>query len=197
MREVEVKGVVTDPVALRERLLAVGAREVYRGALSDRRYDLPAGTLLAEDHVLRVRVSEDAEGRHAVLDFKGPTSHDAGFKVREELSTPCGDGSAVCEILRLLGYDVIHEIDRDIEQYELLGATLRIERYPRMDVLLEVEGAPEAIDAAIAAAGLPRADFTSERLADFVARFQARTGERAAVSRRELEGDHRFGASLR
>jgi len=197
MREVEVKGVVADPAALRERLLAAGAREVYRGALSDRRYDLASGELLARDHVLRLRVSEDVAGRHAVLDWKGATGHEAGFKVREEISTPCGDGAATAEILEALGYRVIHEIDRDIEQYALRGATLRVERYPRMDVLVEVEGEPAAIDAAIAAAGLDRGAFTHERLADFVARFEARTGERAAVSRREAAGDHRFGASLR
>lgn len=197
MREVELKGVVADPEGLGARLLDAGARVVFRGALSDRRYDTPSGTLLAQDHVLRLRISEDAAGRRAVLDWKGPTTQDAGFKVREELSTPCGDGAATAEILARLGYEVIHEIDRDIEQYEVQGAVVRVERYPRMDVLVEVEGAPDAIERAIELAGLARRDFTAERLADFVARFEARTGERAAVSRRELAGDHRFGASLR
>jgi predicted adenylyl cyclase CyaB len=197
MREVELKGVIDDPAALRERLLAAGGREVYRGALSDCRYDRRSGALLSRDHVLRLRVTDGAEGRRAVLDWKGPTTIEAGFKVREELSTPCGDGAAMAEMLRHLGYVVVHEIDRDIEQYEVNGAVCRVERYPRMDVLLEVEGAPDAIDAAIAAAGLDRRSFTSERLADFVARYEARTGERAAVSRREAAGDYRFRDSLR
>jgi adenylate cyclase class IV len=192
MREVELKGVVADPAALRARLLAAGAREVFRGALSDSRYDLPSRELLAKDHVLRLRVYEDAAGRRAVLDFKGPTSYDTGYKVREEISTPCGDGIAMAGVLARLGYVVIREIDRDIEQYEVLGTVCRVERYPRMDVLLEVEGTPEAIEAAIAVAGMARDAFTSERLPDFILRFEARTGERAAICRRELDGDYRY-----
>ncbi len=192
MREVELKGVVADPAALRERLLAAGAREVYRGALSDSRYDLPSRDLLARDHVLRLRVYDDASGHRAVLDWKGPTSYDSGYKVREEISTPCGDGAAMADVLARMGYVVIREIDRDIEQYDVLGAVCRVERYPRMDVLLEVEGTPEAIEAAIAAAGMARENFTSERLPDFIIRYEARTGERAAICRRELAGDYRY-----
>ncbi len=192
MREVELKGVVADPAALRARLLAAGAREVFRGSLSDSRYDLPSRELLAKDHVLRLRVQEDATGRHAALDWKGPTHYDSGYKVREEISTPCGDGAAMAELLERMGFVVIREIDRDIEHYEVQGAGCRVERYPRMDTLLEVEGAPEAIEAAIALTGIARAEFTSERLPAFVLRYEARTGERAAICRRELTGDYRY-----
>jgi len=192
MREVELKSVVADPDAARARLLAAGARLTFRGALSDCRYDLPTRDLLARDHVLRLRVSEDADGRRAVLDWKGPTWYDTGYKVREEVSTPCGDGVAMAEMLARLGYVAIREIDRDIETYEAAGATVRFERYPRMDVLVEVEGTPEAIESAIAMAGLDRSGFTSERLPAFILRYEARTGERAAICRRELDGDYRY-----
>jgi len=192
MREVELKGVVADPAALRERLLAAGAREVYRGLLLDARYDLPSRELLDKDHVLRLRVYEDAAGRRAVLDWKGPTSYDTGYKVREEISTPCGDGLAMAEVLARMGYVVIREIDREIEQFEVQGTTCRVERYPRMDVLLEIEGEPEAIEAVITLVGMTRADFTSERLPEFIVRYEARTGERAAICRRELTGDYRY-----
>lgn len=192
MREVELKGIVADPVALRARLLAAGAREVFHGSLSDRRYDLPSRELAGRDHVLRLRIYRDERGERAVLDWKGPTKYTTGYKVREELSTSCGDGRTLALMLARLGYVVTYEIDRDIEQFELAGTVLRIERYPRMDVLLEVEGTPKAIERAIAQTGVPRADFTSDRLADFILRFEARTGERAAVSTRERSGDYRF-----
>jgi adenylate cyclase class IV len=194
MREVELKGVVADPDALRSRLLDAGAREVFRGTLADSRYDQPSRTLLELDHVLRLRVYQDDAGRRAVLDWKGPTDYDTGYKVREELSTPCGDGVALAEMLERLGYVVIREIDREIDQFELAGAVLRIEKYPRMDVLLEVEGTPEAIEGAITLAGVPRDAFTSDRLPDFVMRFEERTGERAAICTRELAGDYRYSA---
>jgi hypothetical protein len=85
-----------------------------------------------------------------------------------------------------LGYMVTREIDRTIAQYLLFGAMLRFERFPRMDVLLEIEGEPVAIERVIAGVGLVRTEFSSDRLMDFVARYEARTGERAALSDREL-----------
>lgn len=194
MREVELKGVVADAPALRQRLLDAGAREVFAGALSDRRFDLPARDLAARDQVLRLRVYRDASGARAMLDWKGPAAYEAGYKVREELSSPCDDAS-MAQMLEQLGYVVTREIDRDIEQFELGGAMLRIERYPRMDTLLEVEGAPDAIEHAIAHAGLPRDDFTSERLPDFILRYEARTGARAAICTRELAGDYRYSVA--
>ena len=40
--------------------------------------------------------------------------------------------------------------------------------------------------------GLPRGGFTSERLPDFVRRFETRTGERAALCQAELRGETRY-----
>ena len=71
-------------------------------------------------------------------------------------------------------------------------ASERLEEYPRMDPLIEVEGSPEAIERALASIGLPRSGFTSGRLPDFVADFEARTGQRAALSARELAGDYGY-----
>jgi hypothetical protein len=61
-----------------------------------------------------------------------------------------------------------------------------------MDVLVEVEGQPDSIEQAIEALGLARGQFNSDRLPRFVERFEQRTGVRAAICRREMEGDYRF-----
>ena len=95
-------------------------------------------------------------------------------------------------MLTSLGYLVTREIDREIAQYELGGATMRFERYPRMDVLVDVVGIPEAIERAIVALGMPREAFTTERLPEFVARFEARTGQEAALADCELAGLHPY-----
>ena len=55
-----------------------------------------------------------------------------------------------------------------------------------MDVLVEVEGEPAAIESAVEALGLPRGTFSNQRLVDFVAAFEHRTGVRAATSDREF-----------
>jgi hypothetical protein len=95
-------------------------------------------------------------------------------------------------ILSALGYVVTRAIDRDVRVLRLGDATLRVERFPRMDTLLEVEGPGPAIEAAIRASGLPRESFTADRLYQFVQRFEARTGQRAAICDDELAGNFRY-----
>ena len=61
-------------------------------------------------------------------------------------------------------------------------ATVRLERYPEMDSLVEVEGDPDAIERAIVVTGIARGDFTAEALSEFVRRYEARTGAAARLS---------------
>jgi adenylate cyclase class IV len=197
MREVELKGIAysdAEAETAREQLSAAGAVLVYDGRLEDRRYDMPDRSLALRDHVLRLRVYR-SDTVVTSLDFKGPTGYADGFKVREELTVGASDPAALARILEAMGYIITREIDREIVQYTYAGAVVRFERYPRMDVLIEVEGEPEAIERAISALGLPRERFTAERLPDFVLKFESRTGERAALCDRELEGDYRYSAS--
>lgn len=196
MTEIELKGAVRDAAALRRRLGEAGAVLMLAGRLEDRRYDTIGRALTARDHVLRLRTLRTRDGTSSTtVDWKGATGEADGFKVREELSTATADAGILDGILSRLGFIVIREIDRDIEQYALHGTTIRLETYPRMDTLLEVEGEPAGIERAITVAGLPRADFTSERLPAFVARYEARTGERAALCDRELLGDYRYSTT--
>lgn len=185
--EWELKAVAPDWAALRERLLSSGAELVFEGRLEDRRYDTEAGDLLAQDHVLRLRAYRDLSGHlmRASLDWKGPTERRAGYKVRDERSTAVGDPDVTGTILERLGYRVSLAIDRIIVQFSVNGAAVRLERYPRMDDLVEVEGAAHAIEAAVKATGISREAFTGDGLPDFVARFEERTGTRAALSDEE------------
>jgi adenylate cyclase class IV len=181
--ELELKAVVPDLDALRDRLREAGAVERFCGRMSDRRYDR-GGELTARDEVLRVRSYRHPDG-HAewVLGWKGPARRSPeGYKQREEIELPMAESTSPDALLRALGYEVVHAIDRDVEVFALDGASLRLERYPRMDTLLEVEGDPAAIERAIAASGLPRADFTADSLAELVRRFEARSGTPAALS---------------
>jgi predicted adenylyl cyclase CyaB len=186
--EVELKSVVDDVARRRAAIERAGASLVYAGRLEDRRWDTPDRALAARDHVLRVRTYRGEGDERAELDWKGPTRREEGYKLREEIDVATNDPGALGEILARIGYEVSMAIDREIAQYELDGAMVRFERYPRMDDLVEVEGAPAAIEAAIRALGLPRETFTSERLPDFVRRFEARTGQHAALSDAELTG---------
>ena len=188
MLEVELKAVCEDADVTRQRLEAAGATLTFAGRMEDRRYDTPDGRFARRDVVIRLRVYRPIDGGpdEAYLDWKGASSSDSGYKVRDELSTTVGDAATIAMILDRLGFVVTREVDRQIWQYKLGAAMVRFEQYPRMDVLLEVEGSPEAIEGAITATGISRSAFSDERLLDFVARFEERTGLDAALSDREL-----------
>lgn len=191
-REVELKARVDDFDAARRNIEAGGATLVFDGQLSDRLYDSPTRSLTSKDMVLRLRTYETAAGVSAHIDWKGPTTRENGFKVREELTTGVSDPDAIVSVLTRLGYESIRAIDRHITQYELTGTdetgvvVIRFERYPRMDVLVEVEGAPSDIERAIEILGIPRDRFNAGRLTDFVAAYEARTGHRAAVCNADI-----------
>ena len=195
MLEVELKSVVHDMARRRAAIEAAGAILVFEGRLEDRRYDMADRSLTARDHVLRVRIYRDANEVRAELDFKGPTQLRDGYKEREELGAGVSDPDALIAILDRLGYVVTIAIDREIFQYELDGAVIRFEKYPRMDDLVEVEGQPDSIEQAIIALGLPRAGFLTDRLPDFARRFEERTGTFAAVSHAALAGNERYDVS--
>lgn len=186
--EWELKAIVPDWDALLERLRSQGAVLEFEGRLEDRRYDTESLDLLARDHVLRLRAYRDLNGTvvRSSLDFKGATERRGGYKVREERSTSIDDPGTLAVILEQLGYQVTLAIDRVIVQLTLHGAVIRLERYPRMDDLVEVEGTPQAIEAAILATGISREAFTAASLATFMALFEERTGTAAAVSDAEL-----------
>lgn len=192
MRETELKAVVPDEADCLRRLLAAGAMQLSEGRLEDRRYDYPDRRLTTNDVVLRLRVIRTGTSTSASLDLKGAASYEAGYKHREETSVPVGNAGQMAGILTALGYVVTRAIDRDVRVLRMGRAILRFERFARMDTLLEVEGPEEAIEAAIAASGLSRESFTPDRLYMFVQRFEARTGQRAAICDDESSGDYRF-----
>jgi predicted adenylyl cyclase CyaB len=192
MREFELKAVVHDLAAARNQLEKAGGTLAYEGRLLDQRYDVESRDLAQRDEVLRVRRYETGASARTYLDWKGPTEMQGAYKIREEISTQVSDFPALEHILARLGFAITMEVDRQIAQYELGGATIRFETYPRMDVLVEVEGEPGTIELAIEALGMARGEFTSERLTSFVERFERRTGVSAAICDRELGGDYRF-----
>lgn len=189
--ELELKTIVTDPVVLREALEHVGAVQRFHGMMRDRRLDR-AGELGGRDEVLRVRIwSADGGGNElSELAWKGPTgvSQD-GYKHREELELTVDDGRAALRLFEALGYRVVEEIDRYVEVFELDDTLARIEWYPRMDILLEIEGPPEGIERVVRNTGLAREGCVADSLARFAERFSQRTGRPAILAEAGLDGE--------
>lgn len=188
--ELELKAVVPDPDALRRALLAAGARCTFRGRLRDRRLDR-AGALVGRDEVLRLRrwIPDQGDERAEVA-WKGPASvGPAGYKHRQEFEYGADDGDSALAVFTALGFVECHAIDRVVEVYRTADGVARLEWYPRMDVLVEIEGTPAGIERLIQAAGLDRATCLPDALSAFAARFEARTGRPAVLAEALLQGD--------
>ena len=186
--ELEVKARITNVPELIRRLGRAGARVEFRGRMADRRYDR-GRTLGRRDEVLRLRTYRPTAGAgrepaHAVLTWTGAASARGGgrYRHRLELELDVSDPRALHGVLTRLGFRVSEAIDRQVEVYRLGHAILRLERYPRMDTLLEVEGSPAAIERAIAATGLAREQFRSESLPYFLRAYRRRTGRTARLA---------------
>jgi len=182
--ELEVKARVEDPDALRAALVRAGAVLEFRGDMLDRRFDRH-DRLADRDEVLRLRVFRpaDAAPAYGVLAWKGPHSKQGRYRHRAEAEARVADPESVLAILERVGFAVLQRIDRRVEVYRLGQAVLRLEWYPDMDVLIEVEGEPAAIERAIAATGVARERFLAESLPYFVAAFERRTGRAALLAR--------------
>ena len=175
---------VTDPAAVRSRLLSAGARPGFSGLMLDRRYD--RGTeFFARDEVIRLRVYRDRDGKElAKLAWKGPVSVTAeGHKVRRELEYEIrGEHGSPELLLSALGLEVVFRIDRYVEYYHLGDTVARLEWYPRMDTLLEVEGDARGIESTLQVIGIPRNDYTAESLPAFAERYALRSGRPAVLA---------------
>lgn len=182
--ELEVKARVDDPERLRAALVRAGATLDFRGDMIDRRFDR-SRTLAERDEVLRLREFRPADGTppHGVLGWKGRPSQRGVYRHRAEVEARVATPDAVVTILEQLGFAEALRIDRRVEVYRLGQAVLRLEWYPEMDVLIEVEGEPPEIERAIAATGLARDCFLPESLPYFVAQYEARTGRAALLAR--------------
>src|SRR5260221_4558969 len=157
----------------------------------DRRY-ARGGDLVARDEVLRLRVFHRPDGRQdTVLAWKGTTGiSPEGYKARRELEYEIGGERARPEeLLAALRYAPIHTIERYVEYFHLGETAVRLEWYPRMDVLVEVEGDEAGIEAALRVVGLPREEYTADALAAFTERYERRTGRPAVLGAAELEGE--------
>lgn len=173
-----------DTEAFRARLTARGWRRTFRGEMVDRRYDTPERRLEALDEVLRLRCWRAREER-AVLGWKGP-ARSGEFRVREELETHVADRGTAEALLARLGFtEVTLAIDRRVDIFQKDGVVVRIEEYPRMDVLVEIEGPPPAVEERIPELGLRREAWRPWGLSQFVSAFERRTGERARLATEE------------
>ena len=149
--EVEVKFLLSDRAALRQRLLAAGA-ELARPRLFERnvRFDTAGEKLRRQWQLLRLRQDDRAR-----LTFKGepPQEVASEAKVREELETVVGDFNTTAAILERLGFVPQQVYEKYRETFRLGDVEVVLDEMPFGD-FAELEGEESAIQAAAAALSL-------------------------------------------
>jgi adenylate cyclase class 2 len=138
--ETEVKFHLADPVALRSRLLAIGAHSLGRVLELNIRFEDESRNLARNQCLLRLR-----QDRKSSLTYKSvPVDADPAFKQLHELEVEVADFDAMQRILMCLGF-------RPEQTYEKWRETLVADQTSFcLDTLpfgefLEIEGSKEAI----------------------------------------------------
>ncbi len=160
--EVEVKFLVADLAAMRQRIEAAGG-VLHRGRVYERniRYDNAWQGLMRQDKLLRLR--QDSRN---VITFKGPAQNVdvAQVKIREELEIEVNDFDTAAAILQRLGFEPVQVYEKYRETFQLGPVEVVLDELP-FGNFMELEGEEGEIVAAAARLGL---DWEQRILANYL-----------------------------
>ncbi len=154
--EVEIKLAVASAAEGVAKLLGAGFLPLHERAFeANSVFDTPALELIQSGRLLRLRQFRG----EAVLTYKGPPEP-GPHKTRREIETRVGDGEAMQALLESLGYRVVFRY----EKYRTAFARPAENGHAFLDetpigCYLELEGAPDWIDATAAELGFARQDY--------------------------------------
>lgn len=156
--EIEVKFALDDPVAVRNRLLQLGAVSQGRCIENNLRLDDADHNLTSKHVVLRLRQIDGPDGSSTRLTVKSPAaSSDASMSFRNEAETGIDDGAAMLKALAMLGYIPYWRYEKRRETFTWNDTEAVIDELP-IGWFLEIEGAPQGIRALAEQLGLDMAD---------------------------------------
>ena len=172
-REIEVKLPFDSPTAARERLEALGARLIHDRRFEDNvlfdRHDNPLKTA---GQLLRVR----RDGPRALLTFKAPVPGRHQHKIRAEEETEVTNPDSLERILEGLGFSPVYRYQKYRTLWRLGDLHVCLDETP-LGCFVELEGAPQAIDAAAARLGFGPEDYVLESYLELHATWATERGE--------------------
>jgi adenylate cyclase class 2 len=175
--EVEIKFLIQDLSALRDKLHALGFHEVTpRMHEFNTVYDTAEGMLRARGELLRLR----KYGEAWTLTHKGAADFSAKHKTRPEAETVVQDGEAMHEILTALGYLPRFRYEKyrtEFTDVEHRGHVV-LDETP-IGNIAEIEGAPEWIDEVARQIGVEESDYITQSYASLFYGWRERTGSTA------------------
>lgn len=149
--EVEVKFLVDDRPAIRQKIVDAGAI-LLRPRVFERnvRFDTPEDDLLKNEELLRLR-----EDTSVVLTYKGVSELDltSEAKIREEIEVAVSDFDKMATILERLGYQAVQVYEKYREAFQLNGVEIVLDEMPYGD-FIELEGEEQTLKQTARSLGL-------------------------------------------
>ncbi len=138
--EIEAKFTDIDPVAVRERLRAIGTRQEYPERLMRRAvFDYPDKRLYAVGSWVRVR----DEGNRVTLSYK--QVNDRTLHGTQEVVVTVDDFETACALLIAIGMQRKSSQETKRESWRSREAEITIDTWPWIPTFLEIEGPQEAV----------------------------------------------------
>jgi len=164
--ETEVKFLIDDLPAMRQRLLALGATlATPRTYEENLLFDTPDEQLTRQGRVLRLRRDQ----RNRITYKELPAQHDPDFKVRHEFEVEVSDFTQAYTILEKLGFAPALRYEKYRETFSYQGAEIVLDEVP-FGIFMEIEAPREVIRSIATALGL---DFTARLVAGYAEIFAA------------------------
>ena len=139
MREYEVMYTDINPVQIRKKLKAIGAKKKYKRIFKWTNFDFPDWRLHKDHSWIRLR----NEGDKVTLTYKqrlgpgkGGNGNDKGMK---EISFAIDDFDMACHFFKAIGMTVKYEVEKEREHWVLNDLEFDIDKYPLIQPLLEIE----------------------------------------------------------
>lgn len=148
--EIEVKFVLDDLAAMRQRVMGMGAvLKTPRTYENNVTYDTADSRLRQGGRLLRLR-----RDRRNVLTYKEPLPHeDADFKVRQEFEVEVSDFAQAQAIVEKLGFATSMRYEKYRETFAYESAEIVLDELP-VGTFMEIEATREQIRSITAALGL-------------------------------------------
>lgn len=164
--EIEVKFLLEDLVAMRQRLVTLGATlTTPRTYEENLLFDTPDAQFRRQGRLLRLR----RDRRHRITYKEPPTHPDADFKIMQEYEVEVSDFDQAHAILTKLGFALSLRFEKYRETFTYQGAEIVLDEVP-FGTFMEIEGPQEAIRAIVTALGL---DFDARLVSSYVDIFDA------------------------
>jgi adenylate cyclase class 2 len=164
--EIEVKFIIDDLQAIRQRLFTLGASlKTPRTYENNLLFDTTDHRLRSQDCLLRLR-----HDQRSLLTYKEPPpTADAEFKVRHEYEVEVSSGTQMHTILARLGFTPVWRYEKYRETFTYQATEIVLDETP-CGTFLEIEGSRDAIRLLTTALGL---NFTDRITASYSEIFAA------------------------